>query len=236
MQRTGSNWLAEAAAVFRKEASTERRTRHALASALLFGFGAVLVHGLASFGTSLPPQTVAATLVSLLVLTSVVALPRAFLVEEDQGTMDFLRLHCDPWAAFCGKSAYVCVQALAGAALLSPVYVGMTGVRVADPWLLAASTALAATGCALGVSLCGALALGAQGRAMVAAGIALPVLFPVALLAFPAIEASLGGAPVDQGWKSVLGLAGWEIAVGAVFPVLAASVWRLSQAEGGPRE
>ncbi|MGE0002202.1 MAG: hypothetical protein AB7T05_09065, partial [Fimbriimonadaceae bacterium] len=90
-------------------------------------------------------------------------------------------------------------------------------------------------GCSLGVSLCGALALGAQGRTMVAAGIALPMLFPVALLAFPAVHAGLGGVPSAQGWRAVLGLAGWEIAVGALYPLLASSVWRLAQVETPPR-
>ncbi|MGE3127203.1 MAG: hypothetical protein AB7F50_07775 [Fimbriimonadaceae bacterium] len=235
MPRTGSSSLAKAFAVFRKEAAIERRTRHGLASALLFGFGAVLVHGLSSFGVSPPAQTVAATLVSLLVLTSVVALPRAFLVEEDQGTMSLLRLHADPWAAVIGKAWYVCVQALVGAAVLTPVYVAISGAKVADPVLLGAGAALAAIGCSLGVSLCGALALGAQGRTMVAAGIALPMLFPVALLAFPAVHAGLGGVPSAQGWRAVLGLAGWEIAVGALYPLLASSVWRLAQVETPPR-
>jgi len=229
MPRTGSNSLAEALAVFRKEAAIERRTRHGLASAILFGVGAVLVHGLSSFGASPPPQTVAATLVSLLVLTAVVALPRAFLAEADQGTMALLRLHADPWAVFLGKALFVCVQGVVGAAVLTPIYIAMSGASVSDPWLLASAMTLTAVGCALGVSLCGALALGAQGRAMVASGIALPMLFPVALLAFPAIHAALGGAQASQGWRSVLGLAGWEVAVSALFPLLASSVWRLAQ-------
>lgn len=233
MPPTGSSWLAEAAAVFAKEAKVELRTRHGFGSAALFGVGAALAFGLGSFGESPGPAQSASALCALLVLASVVSLPRTFLVEEDQGTFDLLRLHARPDSAFAGKAAFVVVEGLAQTAGLALLYLGFGGAQAASLGLLAAALGLASVSMSAAVSLCGALALGAQGRYGVASAVSLPLLFPPLLLAYPVVRASLGGPGSESAWRMVAGLAGWAVALCAVAVPLAGAAWRLAQ-DGGP--
>lgn len=234
MPTTGSSWLAEASAVFVKEWRVELRERHGLAAAGLFGTAAALAFGLGSFGRNPEPGQVAASLCVLLVLVSVVALPRTFLVEADQGTFDFLRLNARPDCAVAGKAAFAAVQGLLGSAALTLLLLGFSGAVAPHPWLLAATVGLASVAMSAGVALCGALALGSQGRHAVAAAVSLPLLFPTLLLAYPAAHAALGGPGAGSAWRMVAGLAGWCAAQAAAAPLLGGSAWRLAQVERDP--
>jgi heme exporter protein B len=233
MPHTGSNWLAEAAAVFAKEAKVEARTKHGLASALLFGVGASLASALGSVGQSPTPSQAAAALGTLLLLNSVVALPRTFLAEADHGTFDLLRLHGSAAGVFVGKAAWTVVQGSAFSAVAAVLYLLLAGVQVADPVLACAAVVLASAGFSIVVSACGALSLSAEGRYGVAAATALPMLLPPLMLVHPALVAALVGGPSAGGWRAAAGLAGWALATAAAAVPLAAAAWRLAHDDGG---
>jgi heme exporter protein B len=233
MPTTGLSWLAEASAVFVKEWRVELRERHGLAAAGLFGTASALAFGLVSSGRAPDPAQVAASLCVLIVLVPVVALPRTFLVEADQGTFDFLRLNARPDCAVAGKAAFAAVQGVAGSAALTLLLLAFSGAAPSHPGLLAATVGLASLAVSSGVSLCGALALGSQGRYAVAAAVSLPLLIPTLLLAYPAVHASLGGPGLGSAWRAVAGLAGWGAAQAATAPLLGGAAWRLAHGSGG---
>ncbi|MDX1440074.1 MAG: heme exporter protein CcmB, partial [Rubricoccaceae bacterium] len=85
-------WLHGAIAVFQKDARLELRTRFALNALGLFVIAAVLVVRFAVGNSELSHETQAALLWIVILFAAVVGLGRAFIVEEERGTVLLLRL------------------------------------------------------------------------------------------------------------------------------------------------
>lgn len=231
-----SRWTADALAVFGKEAKTETRSRHGALTAGLFALLSVVSMSFASFGERPAPGLAAGMLTVTLLFTAVVALPRTFLVEDEQGTIDLLRLTCDPSAAFAGKLAYCLASGTLASWLVAGLFVTMTGVDVVRPLLFWSGVTLLAWGLAAGVSLCGAIVVGAANRWILAAAVAAPLLLPETFLGVGALKAGLGGGSEPVGVQAVAALAGWAVALAAGGPVLVGQVWGLEPARRGRPE
>jgi heme exporter protein B len=186
----------------------------------------------ASFGERPAPGLAAGMLTVTLLFTAVVALPRTFLIEDEQGTIDLLRLTCDPSAAFAGKLAYCLASGTLASWLIAGLFVTMTGVDVARPGLFWGGVTLLACGLAAGVSLCGAIVVGASNRWILAAAVAAPLLLPETFLGVGALRAGLGGGSAPVGIQAIAALTGWAVTLVAAGPVLVGQVWGL---EGGRR-
>src|SRR4051794_37721914 len=104
--RLNSNWRVEIGAVFRKEWLNESRTRSGLISSLLFSVVAVVAIALATFGKTPDPTIAAGLLWVTLLFSSILALPRSFIGEEETGTADLLRLLARPHVVFWGKALF----------------------------------------------------------------------------------------------------------------------------------
>ncbi len=225
MPPTNSSWLREALAVFGKEWRIELRSRHSLFTAGLFGLLSVVAMSLASFGQKPSPNLAAGLLTVTLLFAAVVTLPRVFLVEDEQGTFDLLRLIAEPTAAFSGKALYAVAQTVIVSAVLGVLSVTLLGVNVVDPLLFGLGLGLTAVGLGAGVSVCGALAMGTANRWVLASALAMPVLFPQVFLSIGVLRVALGQGSAAGGWQSALGLAGWDLTLLAAGPLLAASAW-----------
>jgi len=226
MQPTNSSWASETLAVFHKEWLTEMRSRHGLFTSFLFSLLAVVAMSLSSFATKPAPSIAAGMLCVTLLFSAVVALPRSFLVEDEQGTFDLLRLAVEPSAAFAGKLLYNAVQALLSVAVLSVLFVTMTGVTVLDPLLFALGCLFTALSLAGGVSVCGALVMGASNRWLLGTAAALPILLPQVFLGMGALKVAFGQGTVSGGWMCVTGLFGWALTLASIGPFLAAAAWK----------
>jgi len=95
-----SSWTAEIKAIFRKELASEVRTRSGLATVCLFSIAAVVAVAFGAFNQKLSGSLAAGLFWVTLLFTAAVALPRAFVIEEEQGTGDLLRLMARPEAVF----------------------------------------------------------------------------------------------------------------------------------------
>jgi heme exporter protein B len=85
----------------------------------------------------------------LILLFSVAAgLPRAFIQEEESQTATALRLAATPSALFCGKLLYCLTLVGALEALVTPVYLTLMNLEVANPGLLVAALAAGGYGLA----------------------------------------------------------------------------------------
>lgn len=214
------------AAVLRKEFRSELRTKSGLLTAGMFSVVAVVAISFAGQGRDLSGALASGLIWVALLFAAVVALPRTFISEEEQGTGDLLRLVCRPFAVFWGKSLFNgLLMAVTGLALAT-LYVGMAGLSVQNPTafvlsLLGGCGALSGT-----VTLCGALVSQAAQRSILGGAIALPLLLPLIFLGVEATKFSLGEGNPATSWTAIGGLWLYAIASYALGPVLFESVWK----------
>ena len=217
--------MREALAVLKKEVISELRGKHGLYMAFLFSIVAAFALGMAS-SLERPPASIASVLVMVLLLfSSISSLSRTFVLEEEQGTGDLLRVLGDPVAVFVGKMLYnFCLLLLLGV-IAVPALVLFSGLAVSDPLLLVVSLLFACGGLAAAVSFCGALASRSRSRAALSGVISTPVLLPWVWMGLNAFRAALGDVAA-QPWASAVGLLGMALVFGSIGPMLYSAVWR----------
>jgi heme exporter protein B len=206
--RTASTWAAEATSVFVKEWRCEFRTRYALNTLALFAFTTLVVVSvsLGPLGVSMSQGTaVLPVLLWVILLFSVAAgLPRAFVQEEETGTAMALRLAATPSALFCGKLAYGLTLVLALEALVTPVYVAMTNLKVVSPGLLAGVLAAGGYGLAAGSTLVAAIIAQARSKGTLFSVLSFPVLLPLLLLSVELTRLAVAGSPAGVALPQLL--------------------------------
>jgi len=221
-----SSWSAEISAVFRKELRSELRGKSGIMTAGLFSLGTVVAVAFASFSKSLSGTYAAGLYWVALLFAAVLTMPRTFLVEEEQGTGDLLRLMARPHAVFWGKALFNFAQMLLTSAVLAWMFVLLVRVPVHVPWLLGVCLIGSSATLAAGVTLSGALVAQAANRAALAAAVALPLLLPLVALGVSGVRVALGDGQIAGGVGAGLGLVCYGIASFAIGPYLFAAVWK----------
>jgi heme exporter protein B len=192
-----ADWAAEAAAVFVKEWRCEFRTRYALNTLALFAFTTLVVASvsLGPMGISKAQgSAVLPVLLWLILLFSVAAgLPRAFVQEEESQTATALRLAATPSALFCGKLLYCLTLVAALELLITPVFVTLMSIEVADPGLLVAALAAGGYGLAVGSTLVAAIIAQARTKSTLFSVLSFPVLLPLLLLVVELTRTAVAG-------------------------------------------
>lgn len=213
-------------AVFRKELRTESRARNGFFTAGMFSVLAVVAIGLSSFGQR-PSESLAAGMLSVtLLFSAVVALPRTFLVEEEQGTFSLLRLMASPEAIFTGKALYNFFQMLLTSVVLGVLFSGLVGRPVEVAWLYGLGLGVQAASLSSAMSLCSAMVMGASNRWILAGAMAAALLLPQIALGVGLFRVCFGEGSLVGGIQCLVGLAGYAVALGGLGPVLAGAVWR----------
>ena len=199
----------EAGLVAGKDLRIESRSRVALAQILPFGLIVILL-----FAFALDPDRGILARVApglfwvAVLLAALLAIGRAFAIEEQHNARDGLRLAgLDGAAIFLGKAGAIALELLAlevvlGAGVVLLYDVDVHGVGILVLTAVAATIGLAATG-----TLYGVLAAGLRLRETLLPLLLLPVLAPVMLGATRAFEDGLEGAPGDAWpWVALLGI------------------------------
>lgn len=193
--------LADARLIAGKDLRIERRARVATNQIAPF---ALLV--LVLFAFALDPdrgildRATAGLYWVAVLLSTVLAVQRAYALESTDGLPDALRLSgLDPAAVFLGKTAALALQLLVLEALLLAGVVLLYTTELAGPALLAATCLAATLGLASAGSLYGVLAAGLRVRETLLPLLLLPVVAPVLIGATRAFEAALAGTP-GEGW------------------------------------
>ncbi len=232
-----SGWSPEIMAVLRKEAQTEWRTKTGLLTGGLYGFAIVLTVTLALYNkdpnradkTFLdhPLKDVCASLIwSVLLFSSLLSLPRAFLAEEENGTADLLRLMARPHAVFWGKTLFNLLQTWVGGLLLGGLFVGAVGLDVPHRRLFVVCLLGGGAAVAGAVTLCGAIAAQATNRAALAGAVAIPLLLPLLQWGVTGMRAALGVERLSYGTNAAVGLVCYAVVSIVVGPTLYAAVWK----------
>jgi len=200
------NYLADVAALTRKDLRIELRARDTLPAMLLFVLATLVV-----FHFALPEGTGDDAAYGLLwvaiVFTALLGLARAWVPEQEHGVLDGLVLApCDRSAIWLGKTLATLAFLLAAQVIALPVFV----------LFFAPLDATALAGVLLAnIGIC---AVGSLMSAMAAAGRARELLLPLLLLplAIPLVVGGVGAAISPDGGRFLLFLALYD----AVFAVL----------------
>ena len=96
-------WSQEIQAMLRKEWRGEMRSKAGIYASGLFSTVTVIAIWFAAYGQTLQGTLAAGLLWIALVFASVLALPRSFVIEEEQGTGDLLRLWARPHSVFWAR-------------------------------------------------------------------------------------------------------------------------------------
>ena len=232
-----SGWTAEILAVLRKEAATEWRTKTGLMTGGLFGLATVAALALAfynkdanrldeTFGDH-PLKDVCASLVwTILLFSSILSLPRAFLAEEENGTADLLRLMARPHAVFWGKMLFNLLQTWVGGLFLGGLFVLALGLRVPHEGLFVACLLGGGASIAGAVTLCGAIVAQAANRSALAGAVAIPLLLPLLQWGVTGMRAAFGVERFGYGVNAAMGMGFYALATVALGPYLYAAVWK----------
>jgi heme exporter protein B len=183
-----SGYLADVAALARKDLLVELRTRDTVPAMLLFVVSALVV-----FHFALPEDSsqlaASGMLWIALLFTALLALVRSFVGERDESTLDGLILApCDRSAIWLGKTLSVLAFLLFAEAVALPAFALF---YESVTWELVAGLALANLGIATVGTLLGAMAAAARARELL-----LPLLFlPVAI---PLVVGGVGATVADD--------------------------------------
>lgn len=199
MWQSASTWAAEAAAVFAKEWRCEFRTRYALNTLALFAVTTLVVVSVAlgPLGTSSAERVAVLPVLLWIILlfASAAGLPRTFVHEEESHTATALRLGATPSAVFCGKQLYNLVLVAALELLVTPLYLAMMQLPVAEPGLFVIALAAGGFGLATGSTLIAAMIAQAQSKGTLFAVLSFPVLLPLLIFAVQLTRLSVAGEP-----------------------------------------
>lgn len=203
-------WLEETWAILSKEWRCELRTRYALSTVLLFAFTTLIAVSISvgPAGASPEQRPLMPVLLWLILLFAATAgLPRTFVHEEETHTADPLRLSARPSCLFCGKTLYNMTLLFVLEAAVTPLFVVLLQVEVADPAAFFLTLVVGGVGLAVGSTLIAAMVAQARVRGPLFAVLAFPVLLPLLKLAIDASFVAVAGDPQGQLLSPSLSLA-----------------------------
>ncbi|MDQ7040719.1 MAG: heme exporter protein CcmB [Rhodothermus sp.] len=220
-------WLRGFWAIFEKDIKLELRARYSINMLLLFALGALVVMAFAVGPTPLSARVQAALLWTVLLFAAAVGLGRAFISEEERGTILLLQLNLRPGAVYAGKLLVNFVLLLALNLVAVGAFAVLLRVQVAWPGLLAVTLLLGSIGLAGATTLLSALiARAAGGRGALLPVLLFPVLIPLLLAA---VEATRSALLVAEGWTTaadeLLTLTGFGGAVITAAVLLFEYIW-----------
>jgi heme exporter protein B len=178
-------------AVVKKDALEEYRARYAVNSTLLFCVTCMMVVSFSLGGSVSDPRLQSALLWVILFFSSMMGLPRVFIKEEDRGTMNTLRLVCEPSQVFIGKTIVNLILLTAVMVIVTPLYIIFLNVTLRHAGYFALTVFTSAVGLTAVSTLLSAIVAQARARGTLFPVLVFPVLMPVFLVAVEATGRSL---------------------------------------------
>lgn len=211
------SWLSPLWVVLRKDALCEIRSRYAIGALVMFAVVAVASISMSTAGALPSPALAAALLWVILFFCAMAGLSRAFVQEQEAGTLLLLRLYGRGQAVFFGKTVFNMLLLLAVSAVVVPLFILLLGVEIPLWAAFIAVLVLGDAGIAAVATLTAFMVCRAGGQGALFAVITFPLLLPQFLTAIAATARIFDyGSP---GTGAFLFMAGYDIAV-----LLAASI------------
>lgn len=219
--------MSEILVVFEKEWISEIRSKHGLFTSSLFGLLAVVAISIASYGR-IPSPTLAAGMINVcLLFSSIMIIPRIFLIEEDQQTFQLLQMLSRPIVIFFGKVIYSIAMTLMSVLLLTLLFSVLTQISVHHFGLFLMTLLVESITLSIAISLCSALSFQAYNRLGLTSVLALALLLPQVFLCVSALRVSLGEGSLASGVQSLIGLGGFALTLFGLSPVFIEALWKI---------
>lgn len=193
------NWFHGAWAVFWKDLKLELRSRYAFNLLLMFVLATLLLVFFAIGQEPISPRVEAALLWIVLLFSASIGLGRAFVAEEERGTVLLLQLNTRASMVYAGKLLFNFLLVLGLNAVAVSVFLVLLSVEVIRPGLLLLTLLLGALGLSGATTLLAAIIARTANR-----GPLLPVLlFPLLIVPLLAgISATRHALPNGLGWPA----------------------------------
>lgn len=192
-------------------------------ASLLMGIATVVGIGFAALGQTLSPGLQAGLFWVAILFGMFPALARGFIVEEETGTADLLRVAARPASVFWGKWLFHATLYLCLSAILVPLYALLVAPLTGrwDAWLL---LWLGGGFCLTSVlTLCGAFVAQTAVRGALLAGLTFPLLLPLILMLIAGSRQAIEGLfPAEP----LQGVFGYALAFSAGGAWIFEKVWR----------
>lgn len=198
------DWLSGAWAVFGKDLRLELRNRYAVNALALFVASTLLLAAFSIAGAGVDAPIAAAIMWIVIVFASAVGLARAFVAEEEQGTVLLLRLHARGSMVYAGKLLFNILIIGTMNLLAVTGFILVLGLSVDEPLLLLVTLVLGSIGLAGVTTLLSAIIARTSGRGPLMAVLAFPLMVPLLLSAVRATQTALAAPPAVGAWSVAL--------------------------------
>lgn len=193
------NWFSGAWAVFEKDVRLELRSRYAINMLLMFVVASILLMLFAIGQETISPRVQSALLWIVILFSASIGLGRAFVAEEERGTVLLLQLNTRPSMVYAGKLLFNFVLVLAMNVVAVLAMVLLLSIRVESDALLATSLLLGSVGLAGATTLLAAVIARASNRGPLLPVLLFPVLVPLLMSVVTASRHALEGG---NGWNA----------------------------------
>lgn len=193
------NWLAGAWAVFEKDLKLELRSRYAINMLLMFVLASLLLVLFAVGQEPVSARVQSALLWVVILFSAAVGLGRAFISEEERGTVLLLQLNTRASMVYAGKLLFNFMLVLALNVVAVAALLVLMNVTVRAPGLLACTLLLGALGLSGATTLLSAVIARASNRGPLLPVLLFPVLVPLLLSVVSATRSAL---PNGLGWNA----------------------------------
>lgn len=223
MPDRGSTWGSAIWAVLRKDALCELRTRYAAGALTMFAVVTLASVSMSLAGAALEPAP-AALLWVIIFFCAMAGLARAFVQEQETGTLFTLRLYADGATVFLGKALFNMLLLLALTALIMPLFVVLLDFTVPLWAPLIAVLALGDVGIAAVATLTALMLCQAGGKGALFTVITFPLLLPQFLMAIAVTARIFADIPPEV--DTFLFMAGYDVTMLLAATVLCDYLWQ----------
>jgi heme exporter protein B len=202
-------WLNGAWSVLAKDLRLEFRTRYAVNMLIMFVVSSLLVVSLGVGSGPVTPKMLSGLLWIVIFFSAAVGLGRAFVAEEEGGTVLLLRLNVRGSMVYAGKLAFNYLMLLGVDLLATLGFRILLNMSIQESVLLGVVLAVGSLGLAGATTLLSAIIARTSNRGPLLPVILFPILFPLLMTIVPAARTALEGG------------GGWEEAVGSLKVMIA---------------
>ena len=189
-----SAWWSDLWAVCQKEIKSELRTRYALNAMVLFAVTTVTVVGMGTAQTGINARTQAALFWIVVFFSAMSALAQVFVKEEESGTALALKLSARSDAVYFGKLLFNLILLGALQLLLTPLFILLVGMQVAQWQIFIPVIILGTIGLAGATTIVAAIVAQASVRGALFAVLSFPLLLPLLIAAIGGTQAAMDPA------------------------------------------
>lgn len=220
-------FLGITAAVFRKDTASELRTRYALNALFLFTVTTLSIILFSFQSATVPAQVHAGLLWVLIFFAAMSGLSRAFITEEDRGTILLLKLSTVSTPVYYGKLLFNVLLLLALTAVLTVMYaLVVPGFVVEGIWTLCTALFLGTVGLASASTIIGALIAKANARGTLYPVLSFPIVLPLLLTVIRATATAMEDPSWGAAGEEYRVLISYIVAINAASYLVFDFIWK----------